>query len=84
MSYKIEKGIRPVKDGRSGNIRYPFRAMKVGDSFFVPIAEANEGSMRMSPYAFSKRNPEYKFSIRKLKDGYRVWRVSVNDKKVKP
>lgn len=31
--YKIEKGV-PAPEGKES--KYPFRAMEVGDSFFVP------------------------------------------------
>ena len=57
------------------NSKYPFRSMKIGDSFFVAD---NSGRVRSTACVFAARNPDYKFSTRQENGGYRVWRVSAD------
>lgn len=72
--FKIEKGIpQPARSGGRYS-KYPFREMKVGDSF---LAETSDASVIRSNVAvFSRRNPGYKFSTRKEGTGIRVWRIA--------
>ena len=69
MTYKVEKGVsiprRPNK--------YPFRDMKVGDSFAFPIAEYNLVSGSASS---QMRRYGTQWAVRKYPDGTaRIWRV---------
>lgn len=82
MSYKIESGV-PVPEGapEPGNIRYPFRMMKVGDSFWVDGKEAFERA-RKSAYTYQRRNPDSDAGPMKFrslydsqKKGGRIWRI---------
>lgn len=47
MDYKIEKGV-PVPVSRKGgdSMRFPFRAMQIGDSFAVPISPGDDVKRR--------------------------------------
>lgn len=51
---------------------YPFGQMKVGDSFMLP-KKLNKKVMSASNY-FGRRNGK-KFSVLKVKGGYRCWRI---------
>lgn len=80
MGYKIEKGI-PIEWEYSS--KYPWRGMEIGDSFFVPPADF-EGkktdivyTLRTAAYCFSRKNPEFRFTVSKQGDGIRVWRVGI-------
>ena len=75
MAYKIEPSIPyPGRPGRKAS-RYPWRDMEIGDSFFVSDEETTQRRIGSAPAYFSIRNPEYKFSVRKVEGGYRVWRI---------
>lgn len=71
MKIKIEKGI-PYKNNSGG---LPFDKMEVGDSFLIPN-EIPYKTVRVRAIQFSKlKKKHYKFSIRKVENGYRCWRV---------
>jgi hypothetical protein len=74
----IERGIpMPGAEAKRlpGKTKYPFAAMRVGDSFFVPKRQTNAISATAAPYQQNGR----KFSCRATKEkgvsGVRVWRV---------
>lgn len=64
---------------------YPFHRLEIGQSFAVPIdakagSEATadaRGRLAVAAHQFGKRNPEYRFTVRKLTGEFRVWRVPV-------
>jgi hypothetical protein len=72
--FKIEANVIVPPKQRRGI--YPWRLMNVGDSFFV---EGDDSSVRSNvancATSFSCRNKGYRFSIRKVPGGLRVWRV---------
>jgi hypothetical protein len=79
----IEKDI-PIPDGPrnkkhadkklgSKRIKYPFRDMQVGDSFFVD-GESCEGKARSAATAFGRRWMVV-FVCRKESTGIRIWRA---------
>ncbi len=70
MGFKIEGNI-PCPTQQS---KYPFKEMKVGDSFLVP--KHFEMRVRTASQYFSKRNAPYKFSVAKTVDGARIWRIA--------
>ena len=81
MAYKIEKDI-PLCRSAAMVSKYPFDEMEVGDSFFVPHAEAKNA--RMS--ALARNAGQYKklpkhipvqrhFATRTVEGGIRIWRV---------
>jgi hypothetical protein len=73
MEIKIEKGITiPRSSGVGRAIKYPFKHMEIGDSFFVN-GGTKHGAIRQS--AYNARIPGAKFTIRKEAAGYRVWRI---------
>jgi len=79
MDFKIEKGVpQPTKRGSKFYNSYPFREMKVGDSFFVPKDSVNEASFRSAVAYFALRHQEYRFTVRREDNGgLRVWRIPV-------
>lgn len=66
---RIEKGI-VCPPARPYN-KYPFRQMEVGDSFFY---RGGENTIRTAASRAGSRQNK-KFTIRQVKDGYRVWRI---------
>ena len=55
---------------------YPFNEMEVGDSFFINDYRKAE-SARIAAFQFCKRNAKaWKFTMRKMDDGWRVIRLS--------
>lgn len=74
---KIEKNIEmpEIKKGGKQNIRYPWKQMEVGDSFFVKGID--DGYVRRAISQFHSTHKDgARFSSRKVEDGTRVWRVS--------
>jgi len=64
--------VPPVKDRAS----YPFMQMDVGDSFLVTEYKKAE-SARIAALLFSRRKSlQWKFSLRKVSEGWRVFRVN--------
>ena len=77
---KIEKNVPiPKTRSRKKTSPYPFWKMLVGDSFFVemPHDVKNQNKIGMAGWRFRKQNEleNWKFSVRKVKNGYRVWRL---------
>jgi hypothetical protein len=72
-NFKIDNDV-PIPKLR-GSSKYPFRSMKVGDSF---LAENNIASSAAT--GFAKRNKEYRFACRSVPGGLRIWRIEVESK----
>jgi len=77
--YSVEKNIpmpprwRGPTINRVFKVKYPFLAMKVAESFFVPKTKMSTISASLAKY-----NKEYApktWSARKADDGVRVWRI---------
>ena len=74
--YQIEKDVpvAPKRGGRGGE--YPFAAMEIGDSFFVP------GDAHRTQYRVSSAVSHYaartgrKFTTRRVEGGVRCWRTA--------
>ena len=81
--FKIEKNIKRPQQymGRGRKLKYPFHDMKVGDSFFIPVADQNNiqkvGSIvRNAANMARMRNKTIgRFSTRAVDGGVRVWRI---------
>lgn len=74
-AFPIDKGIPlPRKDKRCGQaLKYPWPAMKIGDSTFVK--GASSGAMSGTANEWCRVNaPKKHFIARKENDGVRVWR----------
>jgi len=70
--YKIEKHV--PRDTNRTHQRYPFKVMKVGDSFMIPKSDMT-GSTRSSLFGSAKYQ-HMKISVRQMENGgLRVWRV---------
>ena len=69
--FKIDSGIQ-FPDLRS---KYPFHDMEVGDSILFKDRPAADNA-RVSAMRYTKaHNPAWKFSLRKVENGFRLWRV---------
>lgn len=70
--YKIEKGIIYEK-------RYkhplPLEKMEIDDSIFIPFEKITYNVLNATKSYYSKKSGK-KFSVRKVDDGYRLWRLS--------
>lgn len=80
--YKVDKNIPIPEKTIFCNRKYPFNEMQIGDSFLVknksmPVVSAAKSG-------FVKKNPNYQFTMRKVKDGIRVWRIKAPNIKTKP
>ena len=69
--YEVEKGV-PQPTPRDMFLKYPWKVMDVGDSFFVPDSEI---SSRQNFHSCAK-NRGIKISTRRVDDGIRVWRIA--------
>ena len=67
-AFVIESGI-PVPAGKTNGLTATFRAMKVGDSIFVPATIARSG------FASTAKAANIKVISRRERDGSRVWRI---------
>lgn len=69
--YKIDAGVT-FPDVRS---KYPFHDMEVGDSIlFTERPEADSARVCALRYVRA-HNPDWKFSLRAVQNGWRLWRV---------
>jgi len=72
VGYEIKSG--EIPSPYSGR-KYPFPDMKVGDYFTVPTKKESH-CVRSSAFVYARRNPPKKFSIRRVGDEYRIWRIA--------
>lgn len=84
MSFEIESGIPVPDSSRNGKTRYPFAAMKVGDSFFIPAGSGRAKNIGSAAFCWRRTTvfapgvPRPVFTVRTVKnpDGVRIWRIS--------
>ena len=72
---KIEHGIEiPARTTTlKGRSKYPLADMKVGDSIFLP---GNSGTvLTQAAGNYRRRGGSGKFTVRKVRGGYRCWRL---------
>jgi hypothetical protein len=69
---KIDKGIPLPNDGRL--TKYPFKGMKIGDSFLFPEETTPNNAYSLAISAGVRL--KLKFSVRKTSEGYRCWRIA--------
>ncbi len=74
MTVKIDKGV-PVPKLRQKYLKYPWKEMNVGDSFFIPdTTSGRKGGMMKTP-----RSMGMKIVMRNVTEngvkGVRVWRI---------
>lgn len=71
--FKIEKNV-PIPERPSPISKYPFADMNVGDSFFVPEAQARR--LQSAIQIFRRRaGKDKKYIARNVEGGARCWRV---------
>jgi hypothetical protein len=72
MSFTIDKNI-PIPPVNNGGTLYPFDAMKVGDSFFIPkdlVGKSTGHSVRQCAL-----RRKIGVTVRQVDGGLRVWRT---------
>ena len=83
--FPIESGVpvAPHAGRRLAAIQYPFAALEVGQSFFIPADQLEERRttariVNRRLFAFLKKNPnkQLKFATRAVDGGVRVWRIA--------
>ena len=80
MGIKLDKDVPvPLNAGMPGNAKYPWREMKPGDSFFVPVGNGAQKGMSVNA-----KNAGIKVATRTVVEngvkGFRVWRIDGLDK----
>jgi hypothetical protein len=81
MMYKIQMDIpMPPRGSAQRLMKYPFAEMLVGESFLVPKAESKGDLKKLmsrvgAAAAGAKKALGFKFAVRKMPDGVRIWRV---------
>ena len=79
--FKVEKNIKRPARNSGRKPKYPFRKMKVGDSFFILVADRAcrsniAGAARNSANMARIRDKTVgRFSSRQVEGGVRVWRI---------
>ena len=69
--YKIDTDV-DIPEGRS---KYPFGDMYPGDSILF-VEKPAADSARVGALRFARsQEPAWKFSLRRVKDGWRLWRI---------
>lgn len=74
---EIEKGIPvPIPGSKYGALRDRFKldSFEIGDSLLVP-PDIKPGAL-VSALSFMRMKYNKKFTMRKVPDGYRIWRVT--------
>ena len=74
--YKIEKGIPIAGIPRKEHSKYPFKDMKINDSFFISDKDITRIKLQSAVAYYSLKHLEWKSTVRKVEGGYRVWRIS--------
>lgn len=69
--FKIEKQIS-LPNNRQ---KYPFRELKVGESFFISH-DNNALSARSNAYLYCHKNKGVRFTCRNVEGGVRIWRTA--------
>lgn len=76
--FDVEKNV-PLPTSTRGRYQFPLTAMDIGDSFLVPLDDANEksiSSIRQSLHNAKKRTGmSMKLVTSVTPDGLRVWRT---------
>lgn len=73
-AFPIESGVS-IPERAAPNRKYPLPDMKVGENVFFTGGFEKAQSVRMAAGAFTKRNPEYRFTVRTVEGGFRCWRI---------
>lgn len=75
MRFKIESNV-PVPNGAvRRKTKYPFRQMKIGDSFEFDIKELRK--VTSAAYGTHRRDPDFNYTIA----GNRIWKIAPENNK---
>jgi hypothetical protein len=78
LPYPVDHNVPVPKIVHRWNARYPWKELKINDSFFVPCAEIDLVGTRnalSSCRSWAQKKTGYKFVLRTMNQGIRVWRV---------
>lgn len=81
--YSLEAGV-PIPETKTGHhrMRYPFKEMAVGDSFFVPFGDEDKPSSLLRRLCSAAGSASFRldwhptFIARTVDGGVRVWRTN--------
>ena len=73
--YKIEKKI-PLENKATRKSPFPFAAMEIGDSFFVPTKDYSRRKVSNDVFYQNSTRSGKRYVTRTEDSGVRVWRVS--------
>jgi hypothetical protein len=77
--FKIESGIPVPQAARGARVKYPLEKLAVGDSFFIPVSDANKAKNLRSSFAVRSKKIGIKvvsvFENTEQPHGVRVWRI---------
>lgn len=77
--YPIDRGVPTPRTNHEVKKRYPWDEMRVGDSFFVPVADGEDYAAvhrRVSASASTRRHRHGgRYTIRRVEGGLRCWRL---------
>lgn len=75
--FEIQKNVPIPAVHKTGGptVKYPFRAMEVGDSFTAEVSAAEAKQIQRAATSFSRRNG-VKFTTRRTASGVGVWRTA--------
>ena len=68
----IESNVQSPAD----RVTYPFGEMEPGDSFFLPDQRRANAARVASIRYMQNHKPEWVFKLRRVSEGWRLWRVS--------
>ena len=74
MNFKIEKSI-PLPERKTRPMKYPFKSMDEGDSFFVPLADGQSPSSVYASISTAKNRLKINLTTAREDGGIRVWRI---------
>jgi len=68
---KVEKGVPVPKEPRKRNVKYPWREMEVGDSFYTETSQPVVSSSAI----LAQKRTGMRFTTKREGTGTRVWRI---------
>ncbi len=78
--YKIERTVPLPVPVKTRNSKYPFRAMKVGESFTVPCSNDTVHRVQINAMSATRPHKPKRFASRVERDGkavrIRIWRTA--------
>lgn len=74
-AFDVESDVPIPRQRRGKKVNFPFRRMKVGDSFFVPNGDNGKPIVSISTVYNEAKNLHIPVTVRQVEGGYRCWRL---------